>query len=77
MRCNLVNHFKQCSVCLFNQEVDLCLIPVAPLQSAVSLGGSPDREPDCCMVIDAIWEAGHTAMSVGHKSEGAGSPDAA
>lgn len=66
--CNLVNHFGQWGVCLFNQEVDLCLIPAAPLQSAVSLGGSPAREPDCCMVIYVIWEAGPTARSAGHKS---------
>lgn len=47
VHCNLVNHFEQWGVCLFNQEVDLCLIPVAPLQRALSLGGSPSWEPDC------------------------------
>lgn len=74
MHCNLVNHFEQWGVCLFNQEVDLCLIPAAPLQSAMSLGGSLAREPDFCMVIYVIWEAGPTAMSIGHKSEACGEP---
>lgn len=74
MHCNLVNHFKQWGVCLFNQEADLCLILAASLQSAMSLGGSPAQKPDCSTVIYGIWEVGPTAMSIGHKSEACGEP---
>lgn len=39
--CNLVNHLEeQWGAGLLNQEVDLCLILVAPLQRAVGSGGA-------------------------------------
>lgn len=66
----LSKSFWAVGVCLFNQEVDLCLIPAAPLQSAMSLGGSPAQKPDCCLVIYVIWEAGPTDRSVGHGTWG-------
>lgn len=74
VHCNLVNHFKQWGVCLFNHEVDLCLILAAPLQNVVSFRGSLAQEPDCRIVIYVIGEAGPTAMSIGHKSEACSEP---
>lgn len=68
---NFVNRFERWVVCLFNQEVDLCLIPRAPVQSAVSLGGAPAQGPGCCR---RIYVRGGWPCSHAHKSEACQEP---